>query len=208
MRHKIYFIILFFGVINLADCKIFAHPKSQYHTVISCKMTSGDRVILKNLQPIGNYAYLEIDGKEYLADGDKPYIEINGKTSLAFDKDETYGIVTELVLTKCIQHTLIFALSIGSPYPRGFAIQQNSSTHQYERIYFAEKALPHWLYFKKDEWGVIIPNIGYETDKKYLVYVYKRGKKQPELQENMTPMNKLPVPKKDLIRIPLPKEWQ
>jgi len=68
--------------------------------------------------------------------------------------------------------------------------------------------LPHWLYFKKDEWGVIIPNIGYETDKKYLVYVYKRGKKQPELQENMTPMNKLPVPKKDLIRIPLPKEWQ
>lgn len=191
MRNKFFYIV--FSVSILLGNIPPTLAKTPYHRVLSCKMASGANVLLKILHPI---------------DGDKPYLEINGKTSLAFDKDDTYGFVTELLLTKCIQHTLIVTMDMGSPYLRGLAIRQNPVTHQYERIYFAEKALPHWLYFKNNEWGIIIPNIGYETDKQYLVYTYKRGKNQPEQQHNMKGLNTFPVPKKSLIRIPIPKDLQ
>lgn len=63
-----------------------------------------------------------------------------------------------------------------SAYLSGIPIRQNPATYQYERIYFAEKALPHWLYFKNNQWGVIIPNIGYVTDKISSLYLSKRKK--------------------------------
>lgn len=191
MRDNFFYIV--FSISILLGNIVPTLAKTPYHRVLSCKMASGANVLLKILHPI---------------DGDKPYLEINGKTSLAFNKDVTYGGVTEVLQIQCIQHTLIFTIDIGSPYPRGFAIRQNPVTHQYERIYFAEKALPHWLYFKNNEWGIIIPNIGYETDKQYLVYTYKRGKNQPEQQDNMKGLNTFPVPKKSLIRIPVPKDLQ
>lgn len=187
MRDNFFYIV--FSISILLGNIVPTLAKTPYHRVLSCKMASGAEIILKILHPI---------------DGDKPYLEINGKTSLAFNKDVTYGGVTEVLQIQCIQHTLIFTIDIGSPYPRGFAIRQNPVTHQYERIYFAEKALPHWLYFKNNEWGIIIPNIenGYEVGKKYLIHFYNSGKNQPELQHNMKGSNHFPVPKKRLIRIP------
>ncbi|CAI3959113.1 hypothetical protein [Commensalibacter communis] len=205
-----YFLIFFLGMVLLISNKAFANSRQQYRSVISCKMTGGDKVILKKLEPIGNNAYLEIDGKEYLATGDKPYLEINGKTSLAFDKDITYGEWTELILVRCIRHTLVVIMDFGSPYPRGLAIRQNPITHQYERIDFGQKSLPTALYFKNNEWGVILPNIenGYYVGKKYLIHFYKAGKNLSGKQDHMKGTNSFPVPKKDLVYIPLPKEYQ
>ncbi|CAI3952768.1 unnamed protein product [Commensalibacter communis] len=210
MKKTIYFITLLFCIIIFNTHTAFAHLKSRYHTVLSCKMINGDKVILKDLKPIGNYPYLEIDGKEYLANGDKPYLEIQGKTSLAFDKDVTYGEWTGLILKQCIRHTLVVVMGFGSPYPRGLAIRQNPITHKYERIDFGQKSLPTALYFKNNEWGVILPNIenGYYVGKKYLVHFYKSGKNISGKQDHIKGTNSFPVPKKDLVYIPLPKEYQ
>lgn len=45
---------------------------------------------------------------------------------------------------------------------------------------------------------VTIPNEGYETDKKYLVYRYIAGKGQ---SNESTPTDRLPVVERNLIRI-------
>ncbi|AOK15811.1 MULTISPECIES: hypothetical protein [Burkholderia cepacia complex] len=83
-----------------------------------------------------------------------------------------------------------FALEYGPPYLKGVAIRRNPQTHRDERIYFAEKALPKWLYLGSQEMLVVIPNIGHETDKKYLVYHYVAGRGQPN---ESTATDKLPV---------------
>jgi len=106
--------------------------------------------------------------------------------------------VGHIALAKCVGKTLIFALNYGPPYLKGVAIRQNPVTHADERIYFAEKALPRWLYSGRKEMLVIIPNEGDETDKKYLVYRYEAGKGQPD---ESTPTDQLPVALRDLIRI-------
>lgn len=198
MRNKFFYIV--FSVSILLGNIVPTLAKTPYHRVLSCKMASGDKIILKVIHIT--------DNQKYFLNGDKPFLEINGKTHLAFANSIRDDMVGDIYLAKCVKHTLIFAMGQVSAYLSGVAIRQNPVTHQYERIYFAEKALPHWLYFKNNEWGIIIPNIGYETDKQYLVYTYKRGKNQPELQHNMKGLNTFPVPKKSLIRIPIPKDLQ
>lgn len=198
MRNKFFYIV--FSVSILLGNIPPTLAKTPYHRVLSCKMASGDKIILKVIHIT--------DNQKYFLNGDKPFLEINGKTHLAFANSIRDDMVGDIYLAKCVKHTLIFAMGQVSAYLSGVAIRQNPVTHQYERIYFAEKALPHWLYFKNNEWGIIIPNIGYETDKQYLVYTYKRGKNQPEQQDNMKGSNHFPVPKNRLIRIPVPKDLQ
>ncbi|CAI3959096.1 hypothetical protein [Commensalibacter communis] len=200
MKRLFYYITILLFIVILTENNSFANSRQQYHSVLSCKMTSGNQITLKVLHIT--------DNKDYFSNGDKPFFEIKRKINLAFTNSIRDDFVGEIYFVQCIKETLIFAMGQVSPYLSGIAIRQNPITHQYERLYFAEKALPHWLYFKNNEWGVIIPNIGYETDKKYLVYTFKSGKNQPELQQKMIPMNHFPVPKKDLIRIPLPKGMQ
>jgi hypothetical protein len=49
-------------------------------------------------------------------------------------------------------------------------VRKNPTSHAVERIDFAEKALPRWLYLNRAEMRLIIPNIGNEVSSKYLVY--------------------------------------
>ncbi len=104
--------------------------------------------------------------------------------------------VGRIALSRCVGRTLVFVLNYGSPYLKGVAIRLNPVTHVEERIYFAEKALPRWLYSGRRAMWVIIPNEGGETDGKYLVYRYSEGR----LTES-APVDRLPVATRDLVRI-------
>lgn len=167
---------------------VFGEQGPELHIVQSCPLADGGR------------ATLEIVSRGYKAD--EPFVTIDGKTERAFldmPDDEFAGHV---VLADCVHGTLIFALEYGSPYLKGVAIRKNPKTLAIERLYFSEKALPRWLYSDDSLMQVVIPNLGFETSKKYLVYKYISGKGQ---SNESTPMDILPEPRRKLIEIPRPR---
>jgi len=179
----------------LTKSTAFADFKSEYQTVVSCKSESGNEIKLKISDDLDDGTFSK-----------GPLLYINKKEYLIFDKDITYSTLKNLFLAKCVRHIPIFVTGYSS-YLVGVAIKENLTTHTYERIIFSEKEFPHWLYFKHKTWGIIIPSseYGFETNKKYIVYSYTKGKSE---QNKRLFMNNFPVPKKDLIRIPLPKDIQ
>jgi hypothetical protein len=103
--------------------------------------------------------------------------------------------VGNVALARCVGGALVFALEQAL---KGVAIRRNPQTHADERIYFAEKALPGWLYLSNQKMLVVIPNEGHETDKKYLVYQYVSGNGQPD---ESTATDQLPVPPHALLPV-------
>ena len=149
---------------------------TKLRTIVSCPLADGTRVTLKS--------------ESHGDDGDALFVDEGGKTQPAFlDMPDTQFIGT-VALARCVGRALVFALEYGPPYMKGVAIRRNPQTHADERIYFAEKALPKWLYLSNQEMLVVIPNEGHETDKKYLVYRYVSGKGQPD---ESTATDQLPV---------------
>lgn len=168
----------------LAAVPAVAAPDTPQRIVMSCPLASRNRVILK--------------AESHGVDGDELFVEADGKTTRAFLDMPESDFVGRIVLAKCIDNTLIFVLEYGSPYLKGVAIRDNPKSHLEERIYFAEKALPRWLYLGDAEMMVVIPNAGHESNKKNLVYKYISGKGQPE---ESSAMNGLPVSQRKLIPV-------
>lgn len=138
-----------------------AEQRSQ---ILSCPVDKGSRVaLLSDPAPGGNRFHLKIDGTIGKAFTDMPDTDFTGT----------------VVLAKCVGHTLIFAISYGPPYLKGVVIRKNPLTQSLERIDFAEKALPRWLYLNSKEMQLVIPNIGYEVSKKYLIYHFSEADGQP-----------------------------
>jgi hypothetical protein len=161
-----------------------ASDASALRSIISCPLVDGGRITLM--------------AKSHGVDGDSLFVQSTGRIERAFLDMPNSDFVGHIVLSKCVNNTLIFSLDYGSPYLKGVAIRKNPRTHDEEHIYFAEKSLPRWLYSDHQEMLVIIPNEGYETDKKYLVYRYLVGKGQPT---ESVPTNRLPVAKRKLVEI-------
>ncbi len=149
---------------------------TKLRTIISCTLADGTRATLK--------------AESHGDDGDALFVDEGGKIQPAFLDMADAEFVGNVVLARCIGGTLVFALEYGPPYLKGVAIRRNPLTHGDERIYFAENALPKWLYLGNREMLVVIPDSGHETDKTYLVYHYVTGKGQPD---ESTPTDKLPV---------------
>lgn len=156
-------------------------------TVLSCSLARGDDATLKAVAH-------GIKGEE----GNDFFVETRGKTERAFLDMPDVDFPGNIALAACIHNTLIFAINYGPPYLKGVAIRANPRTHTIERLYFAEKALPRWLFEDDMRMLVIVPNLGNETNKKYLIYEFVSGKGQPE---ESVPSNSLPVPKEDLLEI-------
>jgi len=153
-------------------------------TVISCRLDDGTHATLK-AESRG------LDGKALI-------VEVSGQTQPAFLDMPDMDYVGQIVLAICVGKALVFAQESGSPYLKGVVVRKNPQTHAEERINFAEKSLPRWLYLGRHEMLLIIPNEGYETNKRYLVYRSVQGKGQPE---ESTPMDNLPVSRKLLYRV-------
>lgn len=111
---------------------------------------------------------------------DNLLIEVNGQIEPAFKGEPTSDATGEVVLAKCLHHTLLVVLKHGPPYMPGAAFRLRPGTHAVERVYFAEKSLPIRLYLSGKEMLVVIPNIGNETNKRYLIYRYVTGQGQPD----------------------------
>ena len=146
----------------LATGPVFAQsPKP----VINCLLSDGTRASLL---------------AESSADGKRLFVNLDKKTQPAFTDMPDTDFVGAVVMAKCASSSLVFALNYGSPYLKGAVLRKNPVSHSIERIDFAEKALPRWLYLGQEQMRLVIPNIGNEVSGKFLVYDYFAGKGQPE----------------------------
>lgn len=117
---------------------------------------------------------------ESSTEGQRLFVNLDQKTQPAFTDMPDTDFVGEVVMAKCASSSLIFVMNYGSPYLKGVVLRKNPATHSIERIDFAEKALPRYLYLGQKQMRLVIPNIGNEVSTKYLVYDYYSGKGQSE----------------------------
>lgn len=114
------------------------------------------------------------------AEGQRLRLNLDKKIQPAFTDMPDSDFVGEVVLAKCASSSLIFVMDYGSPYLKGVVLRKNPVSHSIERIDFAEKALPHYLYLGQKQMRLVIPNIGNEVSTKFLIYDYVSGKGQPD----------------------------
>jgi hypothetical protein len=110
---------------------------------------------------------------ETTIDGNRLYLQFGDQKEKAFTDLPNTDFVGRIAMVRCVKGVLVFALDYGSPYIKGAAIRlrHNSSTlGQRERIDFAEKAKPGWLYVGREQIKIVIRNIGVGATSKYLVY--------------------------------------
>ena len=114
------------------------------------------------------------------------YLRINGSREqpVLGDTEKSRGTHTSL---KCLGNDargLLFVGEFAANYPQGIVITYNASIGELERINFAERNFPAWLYRGPLGTMVVIPSGGYgETDKKFVVYRYMAGEGQEEQTE-------------------------
>lgn len=113
-------------------------------------------------------------------DAERLYVAMDGKNEIAFTDLPDADYVGQIVLSKCLNHVLIFAIEYGAPYRKGVVIRRAIEDRTIQRIDFSEKALPKLLYIGKGKTALVIPNIGNEVSQKYLIYEFEVGKGQPE----------------------------
>jgi hypothetical protein len=76
------------------------------------------------------------------------------------------------------RHALVVTGEFTSNFLQGFVLVSNRTNGKIERLDFAEKSAPGWLYLGTSETLVVFPEQGYgETDRKYVVYRHLAGAK-------------------------------
>ncbi|MDI2146261.1 MULTISPECIES: hypothetical protein [unclassified Pseudomonas] len=118
-------------------------------------------------------------------DGQRLSVKIDNHTETAFTDMPDSDFVGEVAMAKCTGSGLIYAMNYGSPYLKGAFIRRHPGSKVLERIDFAEKALPVFLYLNAQQMRLVIPNDGYEIPEKFIVYNYISPKGQPEEPEGM-----------------------
>lgn len=129
----------------------------------TCKLNEGREIKLISLRTI---------------DGDTPYLVFDNVIMNAFlDGSITSG---DLVLSECINHSLIFALNYGSPYINGCLITgliaRTKVEDEPDGFCFAERHTPESVWFGKKNTLVIIRNnnaVG-EWQGRYIIYDNKK----------------------------------
>lgn len=155
-----------------------------YLLVLLCLLTSP--VFAADLK-MGRSCRLE-DGSQALLlskdtlDGKQLSLRVDQRLEAAFSDMPDVNFVGEVVLARCIHGALISALNYGSPYIKGAVIRKRLGAMAIDRINFAEKALPRWLYLGRSDMRLVVPNIGYEVSSRFLVYEFSaRGGQQLEV---------------------------
>jgi hypothetical protein len=146
-----------FGICGFIVCE--TATASPTKTIITCKISDD-----------GAKASLIA---ETTIDGNRLYLQFGDQKEKAFTDLPNTDFVGRIAMAKCVKGVLVFAMDYGSPYIKGAAIRlrHNSSTPgQRERIDFAEKAMPGWLYVGREQIKIVIRNIGPGATSRYLVY--------------------------------------
>jgi len=106
------------------------------------------------------------------------YLQRDHDSKLVFDGEESNSR-GQSVSVGCVgksEYVMILSGEFTANYVQGFAIRYNTLKKEWERIDFAEKARPQWVYINNQEMMVVIPNIGFEMDKRFIVYRFVAGR--------------------------------
>lgn len=124
-----------------------------------CKLDEGNRVKLISLHTV---------------DGNAPYLIFDNVIVSAFLDGSIYS--GNIILSECINHSLIFALNYGAPYMKGCLITGLSASAarkcQPNGFCFAERNIPESVWFGEEHTLIIIKNnnsVG-EWRGKYIIY--------------------------------------
>lgn len=125
----------------------------------------------------GSIAALQSDRS---VDGKRLFVSLDGRTEPAFADMPTTDFVGSLVMAHCQAGALVFAMNYGPPYLKGVVIRRQVGSARLERIDFAEKALPRWLYLGHTGMQLVLPNQGNELAGKLIVYRFDLASGQTE----------------------------
>lgn len=105
------------------------------------------------------------------------YLRQNGSTRPFFeDKDSSRGSSVQIACVGFHARALVVTGEFTANALQGFVLSRNPFNGAVERLDFAEKNRPAWLYLSPTETAVAIPTHGYgETSKKFVVYRHVLG---------------------------------
>jgi hypothetical protein len=100
------------------------------------------------------------------------YLRQNGSVRSFFeDKDSSRGSSVQIACVGSHTRALFVTGEFTANALQGFVLSRNPKNAVVERLDFAEKNRPAWLYLSPSETDVVIPTHGYgETNKKFVVY--------------------------------------
>ncbi|MBW3196078.1 hypothetical protein KZC28_23020 [Salmonella enterica subsp. enterica serovar Javiana] len=152
-------IVMFFLMIFPCYCLL-----GNIKNIKDCKLEDGNRVKLISLRTV---------------DGSTPYLIFDNVIVSAFLDGTIYS--GDIILSKCIHHSLIFALNYGAPYMKGCLITGVSVSaerkYQPNGFCFAERNIPESVWFGEEHTLIIIKNdnsVG-EWRGKYIIYDSRWG---------------------------------
>ncbi|ECH6240221.1 hypothetical protein FP070_22210, partial [Salmonella enterica] len=125
-------IVMFFLMIFPCYCLL-----GNIKNIKDCKLEDGNRVKLISLRTV---------------DGSTPYLIFDNVIVSAFLDGTIYS--GDIILSKCIHHSLIFALNYGAPYMKGCLITGGSVSaerkYQPNGFCFAERNIPESVWFGEE----------------------------------------------------------
>ncbi|ECQ9766794.1 hypothetical protein F0662_07250, partial [Salmonella enterica] len=133
-------VVMFFLMIFPCYCLL-----GNIKNIKDCKLEDGNRVKLISLRTV---------------DGSTPYLIFDNVIVSAFLDGTIYS--GDIILSKCIHHSLIFALNYGAPYMKGCLITGVSVSaerkYQPNGFCFAERNIPESVWFGEEHTLIIIKN--------------------------------------------------
>lgn len=120
------------------------------------------------------------------------YLRQNGSVRPFFeDKDSSRGSSVQIACVGSHARALVITGEFTANFLQGFVLSRNPINGVVERLDFAEKNRPDWLYLSSTETAVVIPTHGHgETNKKYIVYRHFLGSVS---EPQVVPMDELPA---------------
>ena len=162
-------------------CCLFAHAMSAAAELVkTCDVGSkpGSRVeAVRDSKVADTYVY---------------YLRQNGSTHPFFEnKDSSRGSSVQIACVGSHARALVVTGEFTANFLQGFVLSRNPVNGMVERLDFAEKNRPVWLYLSASETDVVIPTHGFgETNKKFIVYRHFVGS---GAEPQVIPMDELPA---------------
>jgi hypothetical protein len=106
-------------------------------------------------------------------------LHYSGKTEYFFETpDGSRGVTVKVICAGKKERALVAYGEFTANYQQGFALIYNRLTAKIERLDFAEKGPPEWLYLGKKEAIVIAPTygLGENWGKPYVAYRHIKGR--------------------------------
>jgi hypothetical protein len=107
------------------------------------------------------------------------------------DKDSSRGESVRIACVGLRTRALVVTGEFTANFLQGFVLSRNPISGVVERLDFAERRRPGWLYLSPSETDVVIATHGYgETNKKFVVYRHYLGS---DAEPQAVPMDELPA---------------